>query len=958
MIDAFEWTDLLFALPVLVALVYSLIKPRHHKEPPYLGPWPWQLSSGFASLTIILSHVSFLVTVSYLLGHSLIDDDWPSYSFFLTASWLLLISAVIYQYLVIARRPEPDVVSNKSAPAAFNEAVASINSTLSTSGDFPPTSVSVCWAQDSGPTIELRRPRRGQFSVIIRHLFHDFCTIASDKSLPIHTFLKFILLHEVAHHLNGDIKTARIVNLTMMCGGLFIFLSIPLSVVTAASLIFSSDPFPQTVVLSICIAAWIVYGASLSAFKRFSTEREKRADLRARFGLTNEEQQELFEDESHIQILLELYALFRYSHSNLSSRKLPVIRVPFWLLSRDLMTGARVDSIRSVRLTPRIRDTALNGAMFGFFIGTLFSISFIILFTILIDSHISADIYARIVITIAAMIGTPSSAYAMTVSSPLRIPSFAFRPTSVLPATVLALTMTLGAIAAVTIFVVLGAVVAAVSPTPISVITSHTYFIKLIVSLVILGCVFGLMVGRPFWDFDVRYWGAVDPFWTKPMAFLIGGVSGVVTITLIIFLCGSGSQLISYIVFGLLASLTVCATCLLFDGLLPNKFRIFLPLGLQELDPPLFEIRVLWRRFFVDWTWRPRKYLLIASPLIALQIVLSGAAVYAFITMVSSFEWALGHISPLYWLFYILCIFLTIAILAYFCARLRGRPTGHHSVDDEFQLAVSLCQIADDPHDDELSNEARRLADRIAALLEDERVWRTLMPTAASPELVRRLLYAVRLRKLYSKKVSCCVSHQIADALQDIFRDDRTVGAWSNGPSDLRWTSIAAVLAIETGIEDRIGLTDLIASITRQSEETIRAYQSPFPGVRSVRNRNLFWASYALNVLGEERGAKRIAGFVVDSLNVTDVNRSGLSPSQLVECIFLADNVASEVQLAIANALSKTTWFLSQTNFRLRVMPSLDCIQAAKSMMRFFPHVAFSEVDIRHLLSLILKHDS
>ena len=521
MLDNFDWSYLIVVIPPLPFLVVAYVLPSSHKLPPYLGPWPWQLTASLASLAIILSHIHFPIATITLLYNAIDPNHTSTAPVVLSAAWLLAIVAPAYQYLKPLLTRKTPSISTKAAPTELLATAKTINTLLKSSPDYQHAQLSILQVDDYGPTVEVRRSGRDEFRILIRDAFKYVLRDGRKNPALLQSFCRFLLIHEFAHYLNGDMKTASIADVALKAAASFFLSSVPLFLITLSYALVAEDSIIYWTFTSIWASMMLIHGLSLSICSRFNGEREKRADRRAQYALTESERQQLFAGITPITDLLEGFAFISDSGRNPPNRRRTLETLAPWLFPRLISTGERVTNLRQQTGSHSIKEHIYQGVVFGTLLGLVYALSFLIFAQIRQTIGITSEFGGRLMELLAVLIASPMSAYLVMVSLPMSPHSP--RSASLMSSkwAVLTIATVLSATAVVAMLTCVGALLSSFRPEAPPVLPLLLPFLPFFAALIGAGCVFGAFMGTPFKDYGQRYSGATSPWYGPGTALCI-----------------------------------------------------------------------------------------------------------------------------------------------------------------------------------------------------------------------------------------------------------------------------------------------------------------------------------------------------------------------------------------------------------------------------------------------------
>ena len=210
-----------------------------------------------------------------LLNEALLVSSLRQHSAILACASFATLLATLWQLL---RRNNGHVV-NDQAPEAIEAMIREIQQILGGAWRVGIKSLDAVIVEDIGPLIGVSVSRRGY--VVVRVQQELMAWLARHRrrggagSAAVESLLRFTVLHELGHVMNGDHLTYRLVRGTLLAHLCWI----PAVVVSAALLPWKVPAAQSTLTTTLCLSLPFL-GQCLLA-RRFLVEREEMADLRA-----------------------------------------------------------------------------------------------------------------------------------------------------------------------------------------------------------------------------------------------------------------------------------------------------------------------------------------------------------------------------------------------------------------------------------------------------------------------------------------------------------------------------------------------------------------------------------------------------------------------------------------------------------------------------------------------------
>ena len=253
------------ALTVIVVTMALAIVPiivdRSRQRPGNFAPI--QLISALGAWALLLFHEA--IFVNSLREHSPILAC-ASFATLLTTLWLFL------------RRDDGRIASDQ-APETIEAMIREMEHILGGAKRAGIHSVSAVLVKDHGPVIGVSVSRRGR--VVVRVRQEIITWLARHRrpggagSAAVESLLRFTVLHELGHVLNGDHFTYRFVRSALLAHLCWV----PVVVVATAMLPWGVPAAEATLVTALCLSLPFLGQCILA--RRFLAEREEVADLRA-----------------------------------------------------------------------------------------------------------------------------------------------------------------------------------------------------------------------------------------------------------------------------------------------------------------------------------------------------------------------------------------------------------------------------------------------------------------------------------------------------------------------------------------------------------------------------------------------------------------------------------------------------------------------------------------------------
>jgi hypothetical protein len=868
-----------FSLAAVFAAFAVVIADRPEKRPGNLAPIQLITALGAWALIVVNSVVAGLACVT------------GSAALAIAPVATILCAAVLF-----ARGAGPER-SARSLPDSVDAVIGEIRDLLGGARRLGLHEIDAVLT-GNGPQIGVTVPSRGRVVVRIheslvpwidRHRRRSAATIGS--------FIRFAVLHELGHILNGDHRTFRFAR-SVLIAHLWWLLAAPLAVVSgnAGAIVFA------TVFVTLLVTV-----QSLIA-RQFIAERERLADWRAMQSLSMEDASRLLRRSGIAfgggpapteaeKLMIDLKAVSGpASRSSYSSR---VIRV-LWPEGDNI--HQRAEAMAEDRAGAPARPVRWAG-LTGFQCGVLATSVAMGIFLVAGWMQNDMDIWTLMIPMM--WIGGPAVAYCVMRTDPARmsVSGRSHRRIKIETSVTFALAFVSGMVVTDRFAHLLR----------IPVWVPGLFMTALIVTMPFVICVFAWFAGITVGDSgggDLRV--VPRDRWVGVMPLL--AASAIVLIPLNVAVSyrlglGVGWVAILFCAFGAYVLSTGMARS-------TRAFvRALAPVGMLDTPAPVYGFRFFWREFFLDITRVSLVRAVVVALVFQIVVLLLFVVVFAF-AMRAVVRLADFSATFVVFFFFGFTLFSLILLIP---DRVSGIPRRIIRLIDRNRLELFVALLKSARHADESAGE--RIRNALALRLPFDRpAMSLLLPDRRSLWMLSSLSTYLRLvRAAGAVGIIDHIQGPIEAALRDVVTDD-AVSVAPGEPPSLFYSTLAAAIIDEAGLRGHFPFERMIDRIGAMLGEQL-----------SGENVNLL-----ADVVGAARLLQAHGRTIPDTVTIGRfVQRSTLMSKpvrqqSLVELCELADLLGDEKERErLAPIVRSRMWEILQLNPRKEVLALLDCYLAA-----------------------------
>ena len=885
----------ILVVAAMLASVVAILADQPEKRPGNLAPIQLISALGAWSLLVVDGVVASMAIAAGSVAMTVVPA-------------ITIVSAAI-----VFARGSGGERSARSVPDSVGVVIAEIRELLGGARRLGLDQIDAVLASSRGPLIGVTTPARGR--VVVR--VHESLVAWIDRHLhagganaaTIGSFIRFAVLHELGHILNGDHRTYRFAR-AVLISHLWWILS---AGVAAFSLASGDVPGARMALAATTFVALLVAAQSLIA-RRFIAERERWADWRAMQSLSMADASRLLQRSGRLRsgrrnpteiekLMIDLKAEPASTRPpSLLSRAIRVV----WPEGDGIQQRAEaLAGDRAGAPAQPIRWAALAGLQCGVLTTSLAIAVFLMV-------RPTSDEVALWVLLIAmSWIAGPVCMYCAIRTDPARMSVGSGSRTQtqqrISTGIVFFLAFVAGALATDR-FVRLLSATEWISGSQLAVAI-------VVIAIVVGGCVWlsGMSAGHDgggeLRDTPRAPWVGVAPLLVAMAIVLIpfniafaswlglGGLRQGMWVA--VMLCSFGAYILST---GLARSTR-------------PVLRALSPMAMLDTPSPVYGFRVFWREFFVDvsrYSLARAGGLMLAAHTVALLffVIVIGFAMQS-IERVTDSQTAFLAVF-----FGAFPLFALILLLPDRYQKMRG--SGLRLVDrSRLELFGALLEGA--RHADELV--AERIRSTLARWMSEDRLVLVLLPDRRSLWMLSPLLTLVRLaRAAGAIEIIERTRGQIESALRDVLNDDDAVSMARSERPSLYYSTLAVAIIDEAGLAARFPFSRMLDRIDSMLAERMAS--------RSV---NLVTDIVSAARLLQAHGraipeAAAIRRFVQRSTLMS----KPLRHQSLVELCELADLFGdTEEKEKLAPIVRSRMWEVLQLNPRKEVLPLLDCYLAA-----------------------------
>jgi hypothetical protein len=764
-----------------------------------------------------------------------------------------------------------------------------------------------------GPRIGVTVPARGRVVVRVHESVVRWIerhrSRGGASTITIGTFIRFAVLHELGHILNGDHRTYRFARSVLVA-----HLWWSLSLITLPLALAGGNASGARMIFSATVFMTLLLMAQSLIARRFIDERERLADWRAMQSLSMEDAARLLRRRGMPRGKCPAPTEIEKLMIDLKAEPSPAEGIPRFsrairvLWPETATIHQRAEALAGERAGAPARPVKW-AALTGFQCGILATSVTMGLF--LVAGRMHEQVAFWVVMIVMAWIAGPAGTHCVMRADPARmsIGDGVSTAKKISVGVAFFLTFTCGVAVTHQLAKSLGIA---------TWISGLGLGVAIVVTMVLVtGCAYlaGLIhmfqgsVGGTFRVAPREPWVFAVPLVTA-MVVVLGPVNMVVTSSF-----GLGSPLQGAWVAVMLCSLGAYTLSTVMARSPHASVRSLAPMGVFEARAPVFGFRLFWRELFLDITrW----------PVARAGVMVFGFQTAALLPLVIAFACAMHRVEQLsdfssaFTVFYRLSLAFFVLILLV-PDRSRNLKPKILELMERAQLELFLILLESARQADAIAGERIRTA--LALWLPADRtVISLLLPDRRSVRMLSPLLAFIRLVR--ETGVVDTIDHMrrhIEAALNGILADD-AVSIAPGEPPSLFYSTHAAAIVDETGLTDRFPFDRMIDRIG------------------SMLTEQLSWES--VNVVADVLAAARLlqahGRTIPDSAAISRfVRRSTLLSKpvrhqSLVELCELADLIGdAQEKERLAPIIRSRLWETLQLNPRKEVLALLDCYLAA-----------------------------
>lgn len=944
MLDHLASPDNLAIIIFICAVSPALLLPRPERSPPYLGPWPWQFMAALGAAALIVAQCAMAGLAAMPLARLEATDIkgglLDGLSIIVLLAWLgASILTLVLAFVFIIRHARRPRLADKPPPddlAAFADDAMGL---LGASRAYARTRLAVRWTMDPGYAIEVRRQGRHDLVIVLRKSLKRWLGRLSSAAERM-AFQRFIVFHELGHYLNGDHKTANVVVAVMTAHIPFLVFTIagvPVGILAAA---LAHDPdFTSSVLLyqgfglAICVLAL----AERMLLARFIAERERRADLRARFSLSAEDHDLMFSKGSRSSNLLTSYIALEEDGGHDPAGTPPLLArlwngLPRFMLPQGNAVS-RAAHLNTEPAFPSVSRRVLWGGVFGAQIGVLWmaGIVFGASAVVILDLN---EMDLNLVILLSGLVAALApSIYFIAATEPARIRLVSNTARRAFEG------------AAVTVGIIVSAVTVASLLFGLAVLGLHFFSGEtahggspivggavILAGMIAIGCFLGWFTSGGDSSGPINYDNGASAPWRAtvlpfviaafPVTLPVGGslyyASGLVDA----WHFGFGFA----VLLGLLPFLAMTAL----NMEISKPYASWSPFGYVPSSDPVIGVRILWRNYYADRTRSSYWGVATTTGLLSASMLgtLAGIAAMAWggMAIIGDGDLVLGHL-----------VALTLGGMVLLLVAFHKPRRLHALSAQNLMTFAKLHRLASQHKDSGLARRAGAFEKGLVEALSLDQTWDALLPRADAPERLKALTFAVDALHLAGREdVLELRRRSLQDALRSILTPENFVSSWPGGPPSLIWTAHAAKLAWEARLFDTGFRAEIADTLERLAEQSLA---EPNPNSRSNeahRRHELLQAVRVLADLNRIPCAVKGSGRILNDIDAGGFYGCGLSPGDVAYCLRMAETSRSSLHGVMKRIIRERAWALLHGNLQINLLPALDCLEAA-SILRLSP---------------------
>lgn len=876
--------DKLFVLSAVGATLVILFLDQPERRPGNLAPI--QVITSLGTWALLFANLAAIVV-------GIRTGAWPLVSI---AALTFVTAVVIY-----AEAPIRASRQQRPIPSFVREIVEELAELTAGTQRLGFRSVAAEMAPEGGSGIGVRIQRR---TLVVRFQPKVVAWLRQQERTPsIRSFLRFSILHEIGHILNGDHRTYRFARAVLLAQTWW--LAAPLAALAAT--VMAGDPAQARMITAALAMILEVVLVQCAVARRFIAEREEYADWRAMQTIGSSDVTSLLgggesseAPAGDLPVATELEQLLNALRSVRQSRRLPaVIEMLAVLLWPEGRIDARIEALRN-RDTRRRRPilwgllTGVQGAFLG-----------VALLAVVLSLPLYAwteEALVNVAILLNAWIAGPAAAYCLLLVSPARV---SIEKQELAP------------VRAKTAFAFYGGSATAIVTLRYALtLPTHLVFLSWIAQAAVLA-ILAVAVGGALWIAPMASRGGgggylehVPRAWWVMAAPLLAGFLGVM-----IPLCVVSCQLaglgglwdgmwvsVMLFAFGAFVMFTACARS-------TSAFlRAISPFGSLDTPTPVIGVRIFWSDVHVD---------LARAPLVKAMAIAFVAETAGLLSLTAAGTWLLRFLVTIVGrpasfgivFFGGMLFFLTILIIPDRYGAF-GTPSRGLLDTNRLVFLLRLLEAAEQANPDA----AERLRRALSSWIREEDLPRPILPDEQALWPLLPLWTLIRVAQRTDPSTVSAWRDTIEAALGRVVRAGK-VSANDREPPSLFYSSLATAIAAAAGA-DPPRLREMLDPIEVLLEDRLRNGTTTFVS-------DVVLALQLLRGNGR-RGPERelIEAFAQRCALLSQP----LIRQSLVELEELSGLLADEaMRRRLVFVVRSRLWELLQRNARKDVVPLLDC---------------------------------
>ena len=951
---------------LLFGIVFILILQRTKPEnqPTYLGPWHWSPLIGLSASILFLAQVLFLGITTWII---LENEPKVIYPFIVKSAalfWAICSSASLLLFLkhLFHWRKIPEL-TNEPVPDSIRAVVEEAQDLVRTSHKISNIGLSLSWGRGIKPLIEVCKLGRNQLIVVLRKgVGKSWWKNPESEDLRT-AFHRFIIFHELGHHLNNDLGTTDAALGIIQAFRFYWLVSLFAVPTTVIGVVFLPNSTAAILFVLAVFAAGVsvLYVGVVFLYRRYRGERELQADLRAYYSLTGSDSRLLFDDPNKLRSLLfslKSHELVESSEHKLSSNFFQSIsRIGANYVS-PINVETRIKNIQDHSNTPSLEEPVHIHTLFGLFLavfssGMIFSISFLNKYAVTDSNIIFESITNSVLFSSIILLGIRYSSSVSCIrfyftSSKIKTYSTIYSKYAIIIFTTIMFSLVL--------------LYLPVFYSNLLEADTRESALNLVNSLAILGG--SIFIGLFFGDLHVAASALRERSLTYgiPSNANILGIFGFLAAMTLIFIISIYTIHIfvpsiafdqSFILATKIAGVPYIAFMIicLYS---PVKIMEWLPIDFRPTNHSECSFRILWWKICIDVIDINISKCIICVTLILLQYIVIGIIYITIIISILSIYNiekyllidTIGNINTI-----VYALFLIIALTHY-----------HRSMNIFSPYNLEIIERLQSKFFRNISEEREQLSGIYEAMTTELRrnhAWQDLLPTLDNPERILEIASVCRiLNNVGRLHLNNPKRDKLKQSLAVLSVDEFGVIRSASGKANLKLTcnliSMDSILRILDG-EARQFIIDTVIDL---SKEQCAMLENAIGNRRATIIQELFLVVLLCEDEGLIDEEFRFLDAILISLESVGIDYCGLSPAQIAQCLQITDSPRPAIERQLLEVLQATMWTLVHVNTNVSMSVVIDCIEAVERLelpVDLFP------IALRNILNSnvneILAHD-